>query len=466
MGPRRERELTQSEIDLVHRTVARGTTPDQFSLFLWHCRKHHMDPVAREVYCVLFNTKQHHQDYDCLGPPECNFPRTTTGIWHPGKDMVIMTGVGGIRNSAARHHDDSGSVDAPEFVFGNRTTPAGRKIPESVTVKVWKKGSDRPTAATVYWDEFAPVDLTTDKASFWNKMPCNQLAKCGEVQAHKKAYPDLTDIYVPEELARKMSELTPEGREMVVYAPKASPEQTKKDWEAFKQARSEEAKKRLEAMRATQGGGKPVTPNAAATPPQPRPAPQGNTVLGVITVDGKNWTVTGDLANLSPELEKLLLIRWEADQWHVNVKDVVELEKVCRERNYQFQLLTPPSSPVKGPHVPTPSGGKPGGRRPAPDAVSSTVTGQIDRVTREIKGTKQLGQITIVIGKKKPTYGCWDKDITDILAGAIGKQATVDLMSRSGWTNIVGVRKAAGKTYTDGKIPDIQVDREPGKTLF
>jgi hypothetical protein len=432
-----------------------------------------MDPVAREVYCVLFNTKQHHQDYDCLGPPECNFPRTTTGIWHPGKDMVIMTGVGGIRNSAARHHDDYGSVDAPEFVFGNRTTPAGRKIPESVTVKVWKKGSDRPTAATVYWDEFAPVDLTTEKASFWNKMPCNQLAKCGEVQAHKKAYPDLTDIYVPEELARKMSELTPEGREMVVYAPKASPEQSKKDWEAFKQAKSEEAKKALEALRASQGAGKPVTSNAAATPPQPGPASQGNTVLGVITVDGKNWTVTGDLANLSPELEKLLLIRWEADQWHVNVKDVVELEKVCRERNYQFQLLTPPSSPVKGPHVPTPSGGKPGGRRQAPAAVSSTastpvlVAGVIDRVTREPRGDKVLGIITLIVDKKRPVYSCWDKTVTDILAAAVGSLAEVWTVTKANWKNIVGVQKAKGVEYTDGKYPVIQQrDREPGKTLF
>jgi RecT family protein len=465
----RQRELTQAEINLVHRTVARGTTPDQFALFLWHARKHHFDPVAKEVYCVLFGNSKHHQDFECPGPPSCNLPATATGIWHPGKDMVIMTGIGGLMGNAARNHADYGSVDEPEFTWFSppKTTPAGKRIPETCTVRVWKKGAERPTAATLYWEEFAPVDLAADKAKFWNQMPKNQFAKCTRAQAIKAAYPDLTDIYIPEEMAKRMSMMTAEGREMTITMPAPAVGEVAEARKALRDAKTpDEARKAQEAFRQAQAGGKPTPTDAAATPRQPAAPLPGNSVLGVITVDAKNWTVTGDLANLSPELEKLVLIRWQNDQWHILPKDVFELEKVVRERNYRFQLLTPPpSSPPTGLHGPSPGEEKRrGGSR---EAVSSTVTGTIDRVSREIKGHKELGHITLAVGKKKPIYGSWDKDVTDILAAAIGKEATVELISRAGYSNIVGVVKVGERTYTDGKIPDVQQkDREPGKTLF
>lgn len=252
-----ERRLTNEELDLLKRTVARGTSPDQFSLFLWHCRKHHLDPVAKEAYCVLFNNDKHHQDFECPGLPYCRLPASGTGIWHPGKDMVIMVGIGGLMGLAARTHPDYGSVDAPEFTwFADKRTPAGRRIPESCTVRMWKKGADRPSSATLFWDEFAPVDLKESKAKFWNNMPANQLAKCTKAQCTKTAYPDLTDIYIPEEMAQKMSMLTKEGREITIAPPDVG--EVAKARAALRDAKSpEEAKTAQEAFRKAQAGGKP-----------------------------------------------------------------------------------------------------------------------------------------------------------------------------------------------------------------
>jgi len=475
----RERELTQAEIDLVHRTVAKGTSPDQFALFLWHCRKHGFDPVAKEVYCVLFNVTKHHQDFDCPGPTLCLQPQGTTGIWHKGKEMVILTGIGGLRGAAARNHEDYGSVDEPQFTFsGDKRTPAGKLIPDSCTVRVWKKGATRPTSATLYWEEFAPFNLSDERFEFWNKMPKNQLAKCTEAQAQRKAYPDLVNIYVTEEFARKFSETTAEGREMTVTH--RLPQAVQDARAALRDAKSpEEAKKAQEAFTKTRAPQQPPPPPAAAAPVPAAPLPGGPTLMGTIVVN-KDFTVTGDLADVSPELQKLLLIRWENEFWHIYPKDLPELAKFCRERRYG--LVAPAGSPAgavsvsparsqsspegMGPSPPARSQGKRGGSGGGSAPTPVLVCGVIDRVTREPRGNKVLGIVTLVVDKKHPAYSCWDKDVTDILAGKIGQLAEVWTRTKGQFRNIIGLQKVAGVTYTDGKIPDIQKDREPGKTLW
>src|SRR5690348_15921726 len=74
----KERLLTGEEITLIKNTVAKGTTEEQFALYHWICKKHRMDPLTKEIYCVLFDVSKHHQD--------------EKGIWCSGKDMVVITG--------------------------------------------------------------------------------------------------------------------------------------------------------------------------------------------------------------------------------------------------------------------------------------------------------------------------------------------------------------------------------------
>jgi phage recombination protein Bet len=188
--------------------VAKGTSDDEFAMFLWFCRNHQVDPVAGEVYCIMrWDSKREVVGKDAEGKP----------VYQGGMKMTIVMGIGGLRGLAARKHKDYGSTDDPAWTFGERKTPATRRIPESVTVAVWKKGAERPTKATIFWDEFAPKDLQTEawKHDFWNRSPANQLAKCCEAQALRKAYPDLNNIYIPEELAQTDQDYTPSGRQIV-----------------------------------------------------------------------------------------------------------------------------------------------------------------------------------------------------------------------------------------------------------
>src|ERR1700676_2547961 len=49
----RIRKLSEDEVSLLKRTVAKGTSDDEFAMFLWFCRNHQVDPVASEVYCIM-----------------------------------------------------------------------------------------------------------------------------------------------------------------------------------------------------------------------------------------------------------------------------------------------------------------------------------------------------------------------------------------------------------------------------
>jgi hypothetical protein len=99
--------------------------------------------------------------------------------------------------------------------MGTRTTPAQRKIPESCSMQAFRING--PTAEMeVFWDEFAPADLTKDRAKFWNEKPRHMLAKCCESQVLRKAFPDLSDIYTEEEVSGARADLTDGGREVFI----------------------------------------------------------------------------------------------------------------------------------------------------------------------------------------------------------------------------------------------------------
>jgi phage recombination protein Bet len=195
--PSQERTLRPAEIDLLKKTVAKDCTDEEFSLFMLVCKKKKLDPFTKQVYCI-------------------KWPRT-----HGPAEMVIIVGIGGYRSMAARsHRRDFGGTGEPKWTFNDPTlgvqgkTPAGRRIPDSVTVEAFRRKGDRVGAATVFWEEFAPVDLKANRSDFWNRMPKHMLAKCAEAHALRKVFPDLSDIYSEEEMSQRLADITPGGRQI------------------------------------------------------------------------------------------------------------------------------------------------------------------------------------------------------------------------------------------------------------
>src|SRR6266404_2913732 len=103
---KRERRLTEDEIALLQRTVAKGTSPDEFALFLWVCKKHKVDPVIGQIHCARFWLKKHHQE---KRPTQDG--KGEIDVWVGGYQMVIMMGINGYRSIASRSHKDYGGND-------------------------------------------------------------------------------------------------------------------------------------------------------------------------------------------------------------------------------------------------------------------------------------------------------------------------------------------------------------------
>ena len=82
--------MDREQVDLLKRTVARGTSDDQLALFLVTAKRLGLDPFAKQIYCVLRQVKGGN-----------------------GFEMAIQVGIDGFRAIAAR----TGEVDGQEGPF-------------------------------------------------------------------------------------------------------------------------------------------------------------------------------------------------------------------------------------------------------------------------------------------------------------------------------------------------------------
>ena len=155
-------EFPQEKIELLKNTVCKGSSNDEFQLFLHVCRKTGLDPFMRQIYSI---------------------PR--------GSQRTIQTGIDGLRLIAERTTRYSPGKETL-FVYD-----ANGKI-ISATSYVKKQtldGTWHEVSATAFFEEF------NAGTNFWKKMPNNQLAKCAEALALRKAFPaEMSGIYAQEEM--------------------------------------------------------------------------------------------------------------------------------------------------------------------------------------------------------------------------------------------------------------------------
>lgn len=197
---------TPQEIQLIKDTVCRGATDDEFKLFLYICAKTRLDPLTKQIYAVRRYDKQ-----------------------AGGEVMTVQTGIDGYRVIADRN--DYAGQDPPIFEFFDKND---RRVPLSATITVYRfiRGQRVAFSHTAYWDEYLQVKTDGTPTRFWKKMPKNQLAKCAEAGALRKAFPnDLSGIYTTDEMAQADNPdvqprpvlLTP-GKEKIAEATQGMPQ--------------------------------------------------------------------------------------------------------------------------------------------------------------------------------------------------------------------------------------------------
>ena len=163
---------TPEQLAVIKNTVARGASDTELALFSMICGRTGLDPFTRQIYLIQRRVQEE-------------------GQWKTV--MTPQTGIDGYRVIAERTGKYAGQ-DAPLFEYKAERLNAA-------TVAVYRTDFPRPLVATAFWDEYVQTNTQGEPIRMWKKMPHNQLAKCAEALALRKAFPqDLSGIYTHEEM--------------------------------------------------------------------------------------------------------------------------------------------------------------------------------------------------------------------------------------------------------------------------
>lgn len=185
--------LDKEKVELLKNTICKGSTDEEFQLFLHACQRTGLDPFAKQIHAVKRPEKQKDGSYR--------------------EAMSIQIGIDGFRLIADR---------TGRFCPGREPTFAydkdGRLLSATAYVKKQTKdGTWHEIPATAFYLEYCQKTREGRPTKFWDNMPHSQLAKCAEALALRKAFPaELSGMYTKEEMEQSeigVLELNPKQSE-------------------------------------------------------------------------------------------------------------------------------------------------------------------------------------------------------------------------------------------------------------
>lgn len=155
--------------------------PDgDLQVFLHVAQRSGLDPFARQIYMISRKDQQ------------------------SGKlKWTIQTGIDGYRVIAERRREYGGQV-GPQWCGEDgawRDMWAAKEPPIAARVGVIRKGWEHPVWGVAHFNEFKGAKYGGGLTHMWATMPANQIAKCAESAALRKAFPqDFAGVYIDEEM--------------------------------------------------------------------------------------------------------------------------------------------------------------------------------------------------------------------------------------------------------------------------
>jgi phage recombination protein Bet len=171
-------EFTHEQRAMIRDTFANGASESEFAVLMEIARARGLNPLLKQIHFVKRWDDQKQRD-----------------VWS------AQTSIDGLR-AIAQRTGLYGGQDEPEYVDDDKGFLLCAKV------RVYRKDWTRPSVGVAHWNEYVQTKRNGQPTRFWQTMPRNQLAKCAEALALRKAFPeDMSGLYIDAEMEQADNEV-------------------------------------------------------------------------------------------------------------------------------------------------------------------------------------------------------------------------------------------------------------------